>query len=89
MCLCQLHICSTLPLTIVLSWLGVLNVLVVSLSLVGEYPPQVHIKPALDVQKIENVRTCLDFLQYYDVPVQDIAAVGKRAKKKKKTRDDV
>ncbi|XP_074610976.1 uncharacterized protein LOC141865551 isoform X2 [Acropora palmata] len=43
--------------------------------LVGEYPPQVHIKPALDVQKIENVRTCLDFLQYYDVPVQDIAAV--------------
>lgn len=61
-----------------------LNVLVISLSLVGEYPPQVHIKPALDVQKIENVRTCLDFLQYYDVPVQDIAAVGKRAKKKKK-----
>lgn len=60
----------------------------ISLSLVGDYPPQVHIKPALDVQKIENVRTCLDFLQYYDVPVQDIAAVGKR-EKKRKTRDDV
>lgn len=55
--------------------LNVLFILVISLSLVGEYPPQVHIKPALDVQKIENVRTCLDFLQYYDVPVQDIAAV--------------
>ena len=55
----------------------------ISLSLVGEYPPQVHIKPALDVQKMENVQTCLDFLECYDVPVQDIGAVGKKERKTK------
>jgi len=42
--------------------------------LVGECPPQIHIKPALDVQKMENVQTCLDFLEYYDVSVNGITA---------------
>ena len=46
--------------------------------LVGEYPPQIHIKPALDVQKMENVQTCLDFLQHHNVSVNNIAAEGKK-----------
>ena len=45
---------------------------------VGEYPPQIHVKPALDVQKMENVQTCLDFLEYYDVSVNGIAAEGEK-----------
>ncbi|XP_078354099.1 uncharacterized protein LOC144638732 isoform X1 [Oculina patagonica] len=42
--------------------------------LVGEYPPQIHIKPALDVQKMENIQTCLDFLEHYGVSVNGITA---------------
>ena len=45
---------------------------------VGEYPPQIHIKPALDVQKMENVQSCLDFLEYYDVSVNGITAEGEK-----------
>ena len=45
---------------------------------VGEYPPQIHIKPALDVQKMENVQTCLNFLEYCNVSVNDITAEGKK-----------
>lgn len=45
---------------------------------VGEYPPQIHIKPALDVQKMENVQTCLNFLEHYDVSINGIAAEGER-----------
>ena len=47
-----------------------------SVPTVGDYPPQIHIKPALDVQKMENVQTCLDFLEYYDVSINGIAAEG-------------
>ncbi|PFX28886.1 uncharacterized protein LOC111325666 [Stylophora pistillata] len=42
--------------------------------LVGECPPQLHIKPALDVQKMENIQTCLDFLEHYGVSVNGITA---------------
>ena len=45
---------------------------------VGEYPPQIHVKPALDVQKMENVQTCLNFLEYCNVSVNDITAEGKK-----------
>lgn len=51
-----------------------LTLLILVEMLVGEYPPQIHIKPALDVQKMENVQTCLDFLQHHNVSVNNIAA---------------
>lgn len=35
-------------------------------------------KPALDVQKMENVQTCLNFLEYCNVSVNDITAEGKK-----------
>lgn len=44
---------------------------------VGGCPPQLHIKPALDVQKMENIQTCLDFLEHYGVSVNGITADGK------------
>lgn len=49
-----------------------------SVPTVGDYPPQIHIKPALDVQKMENVQTCLDFLEHYDVSINGIAAEGEK-----------
>ena len=45
---------------------------------VGEYPPQIHIKPALGVQKMENIQTCLDFAEHYGVSVNGITADGKK-----------
>lgn len=44
--------------------------------LVGECPPQIHIKPALDVQKMENIQTCLDFLEHYGISVNGVTADG-------------
>ena len=43
---------------------------------VGECPPQIHIKPALDVQKMENIQTCLDFLEHYGISVNGVTADG-------------
>lgn len=43
---------------------------------VGEFPPQIHIKPALDVQKMENIQTCLDVLEHYGISVNGVTADG-------------
>ena len=43
---------------------------------VGECPPQIHIKPALDVQKMENIQTCLDLLEHYGISVNGVTADG-------------
>lgn len=51
---------------------------IINFTIVGEYPPQIHIKPALDVQKMENIQTCLDFLEHYGVSVNGITADGEK-----------
>jgi len=47
-------------------------------STAGEYPPQIHIKPALDVQKMENIQICLEFLEHYGVSINGVTADGKK-----------
>ena len=53
-----------------------------SVPTVGDCPPQIHIKPALYVQKMENVQTCLEFLEYYDVSINGIAAEGEKEQRR-------
>ena len=43
----------------------------------GESPPQLHIKPCLQVQKIENIQACLEFLvEGGRVSIHSISAEG-------------
>ena len=53
-----------------------IKVLVYHFFEVGTPPPQVHVKPALDVQKHDNIHVCLQFLARNGVPVHGIPAEG-------------
>ena len=44
---------------------------------VGCPPPQIHAKPALAVQKLENIHICLEYLARNDVAIQGVTAEGK------------